>query len=59
MPWGDAAIALAKREQKPVFLFVGSFTSELSGSMRRQSFANAKTADWLNKNFVCVVVDRD
>jgi len=54
-----AAIAPGQREQKPVFLFVGSFTSELSGSMRRQSFANAKTADWLNKNFVCVVVDRD
>jgi uncharacterized protein YyaL (SSP411 family) len=59
MPWGGAAIARAKTEQKPVFLFVGSFTSELSASMRRQSFANRKTADWLNKNFVCVVVDRD
>lgn len=57
--WGDAAFARAKAEQKPVFLFVGSFTSELAGAMRRQTFANAKSADWLNKNFVCVVVDRD
>jgi uncharacterized protein YyaL (SSP411 family) len=59
MPWGDAAIARAKAEQRPVFLFIGSFTSELSGAMRRQTFANVKNADWLNKNFVCVIVDRD
>jgi len=59
MPWGEEAVARAKSEQKPVFVFVGSFTSELSGAMRRQSFANAKTADWLNQQFVCVLVDRD
>ena len=59
MPWGNEAMARAKSEQKPVFLFVGSFTNELSGAMRRQSFANPKNAEWLNKNFICVVVDRD
>ena len=38
LPWGDAAIERAKTEQLPVFLFVGSFTSELSGAekYRRQ-----------------------
>lgn len=59
LPWGEAAIAKAKSEQKPVFLFVGSFASELSGTMRRQTFANPKTAGWLNDHFVCVLVDRD
>ena len=59
MPWGEAAFARAAAEQRPVFLFIGSFTSELSGAMRRQTFANAKNADWLNKQFVCVIVDRD
>jgi uncharacterized protein YyaL (SSP411 family) len=59
MPWGDSAFARARSEQRPVFLFIGSFTSELSGAMRRQTFANAKNADWLNKQFVCVIVDRD
>ncbi|HEY1848910.1 MAG TPA: DUF255 domain-containing protein [Opitutaceae bacterium] len=58
-PWGDAAFARAKAEQKPVFLFVGSFTSELAGAMRRQTFSNPKNADWLNGHFVCVIVDRD
>jgi hypothetical protein len=59
MPWGDAAFARAKREQRPVFLFVGSFASELAGAMRRQTFANPKSAEWLNSTFVCVIVDRD
>jgi uncharacterized protein len=59
MPWGEAAFARAKAEQRPVFLFIGSFTSELSGAMRRQTFANSKNAEWLNKNFICVIVDRD
>ncbi len=59
LPWGEAAFAQAKGEQKPVFLFIGSFTSELAGAMRRQTFANPKNADWLNKHFVCVIVDRD
>jgi uncharacterized protein YyaL (SSP411 family) len=59
MPWGGAAFARAKAEQRPVFLFIGSFTSELSGAMRRQTFANTKNAQWLNKQFVCVIVDRD
>jgi hypothetical protein len=59
MPWGDAAFARAKSEQRPVFLFIGSFTSELSSAMRRQTFANTKNAEWINKQFVCVIVDRD
>src|SRR5580693_5993378 len=59
MPWGDAATKRAKAEQKPVFLFIGSFTSELSAAMRRQTFANPKAAEWLNSHFVCVIVDRD
>ncbi|HZZ17890.1 MAG TPA: DUF255 domain-containing protein [Opitutaceae bacterium] len=59
MPWGDAAFARAKAEQRPVFVFVGAFTNELSGAMRKQSFANLKNAEWLNKKFVCVVVDKD
>jgi uncharacterized protein len=59
MPWGEAAFARAKREQKPVFLFIGYFTSELARSMRRQTFSNPETAQWLNHEFVCVIADRD
>jgi uncharacterized protein YyaL (SSP411 family) len=59
MKWGDAAFSRAKREQKPVFLFIGYFTNELARAMRRQTFANAETAQWINQRFVCVIVDRD
>ena len=59
MPWGEAAFARAQREQKPVYLAVGVFTSGLSSAMARQSFANADTAAFLNANFVCVLVDRE
>ena len=52
MPWGEAAFARAQREQKPVFLFIGTFASELSRATARQTFANADTAALLNQNFV-------
>jgi uncharacterized protein YyaL (SSP411 family) len=58
MPWGPEAFARAKAEQKPVFVFVGWYTSELSRAMCSQTFANAVTSKWLNEQFVCVMVDR-
>ena len=59
MPWGTAAVERARREQRPVFLFVGSFTSELARAMTRQTFANPDAAAWLNKYFICVIADRE
>jgi uncharacterized protein YyaL (SSP411 family) len=59
MVWGEPAFARAKREQKPVFVFMGYFSSELSRAMRRQTFANPEAAQWLNQRFVCVIVDRE
>lgn len=59
LPWGEAAFAKAKSEDKPVFVFVGSSTSELSRAMARQTFSNAETAALLNQSFVCVLVDRE
>jgi hypothetical protein len=59
MPWGEAAFARAKSEQKPIFVFVGSFTSELARAMSSQTFANAEASKWLNEQFVCVMVDRE
>ncbi|ACB75604.1 thioredoxin domain-containing protein [Opitutus terrae] len=55
--WGDAAFERAKKEDKPVFVTVGMFTSELTRAMARQSFANADAAALLNENFVSVYVD--
>ena len=59
LPWGDAAFQRAKTENKPIYLHIGFFTSELSRAMAKQSFTNVDVAKFLNDNFVCVLVDRD
>jgi uncharacterized protein YyaL (SSP411 family) len=59
IPWGDAAFAKAKADGKPLFLFIGSASSELSRAMAKQTFANADTAALLNQTFICVLVDRE
>jgi uncharacterized protein YyaL (SSP411 family) len=40
-----------------VLLVIGSFSSELSRAMNRQTFSNKDTAAFLNETFVCVLVD--
>lgn len=58
-PWGDAALARAKKENKPIYVCVGAFTSELSRAMHKQSFTNPQLAESLNHDFICILVDRD
>ena len=55
--WSPEALARAKVENKPVYVFVGSFLSELSRATCEQSFANADLAAYLNQQFICVLVD--
>jgi uncharacterized protein YyaL (SSP411 family) len=58
-PWDPALVQRAKDEGRPVYVFAGSFLSELSRATCRQTFANAEVAEFLNSNFICVLVDRD
>lgn len=58
-PWDAAVLRRAKAEGRPVYVFVGSWLSELSRATCRQTFARADTAAFLNKNFLCVLVDRE
>lgn len=57
LPWSEAALQRAQHDQRPVFLAVGLFTSELSRAMSRQSFSNAEVGALLNENFICILVD--
>lgn len=59
MPWNEEALARAKAEKKPIYVFIGATTSELTRAMHKQSFSNPQIAEALNKEFVCVLVDRD
>jgi uncharacterized protein YyaL (SSP411 family) len=58
-PWGDGAFARAKKENLPVYVFIGSVLSEPARTTESQSFSNPDTAAFFNAHFVCVLVDRD
>jgi uncharacterized protein YyaL (SSP411 family) len=58
-PWGDAAFALAKAQDKPVFLSVGYATCHWCHVMEKESFENPEAAGALNDAFVCIKVDRE
>ncbi len=57
--WGDEAFALAKRENKPIFLSIGYSTCHWCHVMERESFENPLIAGILNRHFVSIKVDRE
>ena len=59
LPWGDAAIAKARAEQKPIFLSIGYATCHWCHVMAHESFENLEIAALLNESFVPVKVDRE
>lgn len=58
-PWGEEALAKAKAEKKLIFLSVGYSSCYWCHVMERESFMDEAIADKLNKNFVCIKVDRE
>ncbi len=58
-PWGDEAFARARTEQKPVFLSIGYATCHWCHVMAHESFAHDAVAAQLNRDFVCIKVDRE
>ena len=57
--WGEEAFAKARRENKPIFLSIGYSTCHWCHVMERESFESAAVADYLNKHFVSIKVDRE
>lgn len=57
--WGPEMIQQAADEQKPIYLFVGSFLNEMARLTIKDSFSDPKMIKSLNDNFVCVLVDRE
>ncbi|MDX6768349.1 MAG: thioredoxin domain-containing protein [Elusimicrobiota bacterium] len=58
-PWGEAAFAAAKKEDKPILLSIGYSTCHWCHVMERESFADPKVAEVMNRHFVCVKLDRE
>jgi len=58
-PWCDEAFRKAKEEDKPVFLSIGYSTCHWCHVMEKESFEDEEVADILNRDFVCIKVDRE
>lgn len=57
--WGPEAFEKARTENKPIFLSVGYSSCYWCHVMERQTFSNAKVAEFINEHFVCIKVDRE
>ncbi|MDX1917846.1 MAG: thioredoxin domain-containing protein [Candidatus Caenarcaniphilales bacterium] len=57
--WTEEAFDLAKAEDKAVFLSIGYATCHWCHVMAHESFEDHEVADLLNKNFICIKVDRE
>src|SRR5579864_4946836 len=58
-PWGADAFAKARSQDKPIFLSIGYSTCHWCHVMERESFENPEIAALMNRDFVCIKVDRE
>src|SRR3989338_9351826 len=57
--WSEETIEHAKKEDKPLFVSVGYSTCHWCHVMAQEAFSDKKIADFLNKNFISIKVDRE
>ena len=58
-PWGDEAFEKAKKLNRPVLLSVGYSTCHWCHVMEEESFEDEKIAEYLNRNYIAIKVDRE
>lgn len=58
-PWDDEALALAKRENRPILLSIGYSACHSCQRMARESFESNQVAKLMNDDFVSIKVDRE
>src|SRR5512144_1251333 len=58
-PWGDAAFARAVEEDRPVLLDIGAVWCHWCHVMDSESYEDPAVAEILNRDFICIKVDRD
>lgn len=58
-PWGEEALARARKEDKPILLSIGYSACHWCHVMERESFENEGIAAQMNAGFVCIKVDRE
>jgi uncharacterized protein YyaL (SSP411 family) len=58
-PWCEEAFHKAKSEQKLILISIGYATCHWCHVMERESFEDKETAEYLNRHFVSIKVDRE
>jgi len=58
-PWGEEALTLARRQDKPILLSIGYSTCHWCHVMAHESFEDESIAALLNEHFVNIKVDRE
>lgn len=58
-PWGPEALAQARQRDVPIFLSIGYSACHWCHVMERESFEDPGVAEYLNKHFVSIKVDRE
>src|SRR2546429_5701481 len=57
--WGEAALERARVEDKPILLDIGAVWCHWCHVMDGESYEDPEVAELLNRDFVCIKVDRD
>ncbi len=58
-PWGDEALAKAKKENKLIIISVGYAACHWCHVMEHESFEDEEVAKYMNDNFVAIKIDRE
>jgi uncharacterized protein len=58
-PWGPEALALARAQDRPIFLSIGYSACHWCHVMERESFEDPGIGQLLNEHFVSIKVDRE
>ena len=58
-PWGDEALARARRDEKPIFLSIGYASCYWCHVMTRTTFKDSRAIASLNEGFISILVDRE
>jgi uncharacterized protein YyaL (SSP411 family) len=58
-PWGEEALAKARREDKPILVSIGYSACHWCHVMEHESFEDEAVARVMNELFVCIKIDRE
>ncbi len=58
-PWTEEALAIAKKEDKPILISIGYSSCHWCHVMEKESFESEEIAQIMNEHFVCIKVDRE